>query len=185
MRRQPLLALLASYARRFPDEIAIAERFRAFVAAHPDCLERTCVPGHITGSAWLVSHDRTRFLLTHHRKLRRWLQLGGHSDGDPNIARVALREATEESGIVGLMLAPIAGFVQPLDLDAHEIPARADEPAHIHYDVRFVVVAPRNAATTISDESLALRWFNSNEPLTVGHDESVDRLKRKAKMFRA
>jgi 8-oxo-dGTP pyrophosphatase MutT (NUDIX family) len=174
--RAPLLALLASYAERFPAEAAVAERFRAFVAAHPDCFERSCVPGHVTGSAWLVSHDETRFLLTHHRKLGRWLQLGGHSDGDPDTAAVALREATEESGIAGLTLAAVDGRVQPLDLDAHAIPARGAEPAHVHYDVRFLVRAPAGAVVTISAESLALRWFASDRPLDVPHDESVARL---------
>ncbi len=182
MHRRPLLACLAAYAVRFPAERAVAERFAAFVAAHPDCFERTCVPGHVTGSAWLVSHDRSRFLLTHHRKLGRWLQLGGHSDGDPDPAAVALREATEESGIQGLKLAPLEGMtLAPLDLDAHEIPARGDEPAHVHYDVRFLVVAPPAATIAISDESLDLRWFPADAPLAVPHDESVARLLRKSR----
>lgn len=180
MHRRALLALIADYARRFPAEAAVAERFAAFVAAHPDCFERGCVPGHVTGSAWLVSHDRAQFLLTHHRKLGRWLQLGGHADGDPDPAQVALREATEESGIAGLRLATVEGRVQPLDLDAHEIPVRGEEPAHIHYDVRYIVVAPPDASTAVSDESLALRWFPSAAPLAVPHDESVARLRRKA-----
>jgi len=182
--RRPLLESLAAYARRFPDETAVVARFRAFVAAHPDCFERSCAPGHVTGSAWLVSHDRTRFLLTHHRKLGRWLQLGGHSDGDPDTAAVALREASEESGIAGLALAAIDGRVQPLDLDAHEIPARGDEPAHVHYDVRFLVRAPAGAVLTISDESLALRWFAADRPLDVAHDASVRRLLEKARRVR-
>jgi 8-oxo-dGTP pyrophosphatase MutT (NUDIX family) len=182
--RRLLLDQIADYARRYPDESVVAERFAAFVAAHADCFERRCVPGHVTGSAWLVSHDGARFLLTHHRKLGRWLQLGGHADGDPDPARVALREATEESGITGLRLATVAGRVEPLDLDAHEIPARGDEPAHVHYDVRYVVVAPPDATLAISDESLALRWFPSAEPLAVPHDESVARLQRKARRGR-
>ena len=180
MSRRPLLDLIADYARRFPEEAGVADRFAAFVEAHADCFERTCVPGHVTGSAWLVSHDHARFLLTHHRKLGRWLQLGGHADGDHDPARVALREAAEESGIEGLELAIIDGRVQPLDLDAHEIPARGDESAHVHYDVRYVVVAPPDAALALSDESLALRWFPSAAPLAVPHDESVARLQRKA-----
>ncbi len=180
MHRRPLLALLASYARRYPAEAAVAERFAAFVRAHPDCFERACIPGHVTGSAWVVSADRSRFLLTHHRKLDRWLQLGGHADGDPDPARVALREATEESGIGNLALVPTDGEVRPLDLDAHEIPARGHEPAHIHYDVRYLVVAPADAVLTLSDESIALRWFPSDEPLRVDHDESVARLRIKA-----
>ncbi len=178
--RERLLAWIASYGERFPLEAGVAERFRSFVVGHTDCFERSCVPGHITGSAWLVSADGARFLLTHHRKLGRWLQLGGHSDGDPDTAAVALREATEESGIGGLVLAPIDGIVQPLDLDAHEIPARPNEPAHVHYDVRFLVVAPPNAALTLSDESVALRWFPRDRVLTVDHDASVARLWEKA-----
>jgi 8-oxo-dGTP pyrophosphatase MutT (NUDIX family) len=175
MHRRPLLATLAEYARDFPDEAAVVERFAAFVTAHPDCFERSCVPGHVTGSAWLVSADRSRVLLTHHRKLGRWLQLGGHADGDPDTARVALREAEEESGIAPLEL----GDPRPLDLDAHEIPARGGEPAHVHYDVRYLVIAPAGAVATPSDESLALRWFELARPLAVTHDESVARLWRK------
>lgn len=177
MHRDPLLRSLVAYAVRFPAERAVAERLTAFVTAHPDCFERTCVPGHVTGSAWVVSHDHARFLLTHHRKLGRWLQVGGHSDGDPDTAAVALREATEESGMKDLtLLTP-----EPLDLDAHEIPARGDEPAHIHYDVRFLVVAPPGATIAISEESLDLRWFPAAAPLAVASDESVVRLMRKAR----
>ena len=202
MHRAPLLALLADYARRFPAETAVAARFERFVRAHADCFERSCAPGHVTGSAWIVTHDRAAFLLTHHRKLGRWLQLGGHADGDPDVARVALREATEESGIHGLtlvscderapasrdvsaptsrrVLAGAGGRIAPLDLDAHEIPARGAEPAHVHYDVRFLVVSPPDARLAISDESIALRWFASAVPLGVEHDESVARLRAKA-----
>jgi len=180
LHRRPLLALIDDYARRFPAERAVADRFAAFVGAHDDCFERTCVPGHVTGSAWVVTHDGARFLLTLHRKLGRWLQLGGHADGDPDVAWVALREASEESGIAGLALVPIAGRVRVLDLDAHEIPARGAEPAHVHWDVRFLVAAPPDAAIVVSDESLALRWFPADVPLAVPHDESVARLQRKA-----
>ena len=185
MHRDLLLRWIDGYVARFPDERATAKRFAAFVTAHPDCFERTCVPGHVTGSAWLVSHDGGRFLLTHHRKLGRWLQLGGHSDGDPDTAAVALREATEESGIANLEIALIGGMPQPLDLDAHEIPVRGAEPAHIHYDVRFLVVAPPGATIAISEESLALRWFATDAPLDVPHDESVARLRRKAERLRS
>ena len=184
MHRRRLLETLARYAERFPDEAVVAERFWAFVAAYSDCFERSCMPGHVTGSAWVVSHDQARFLLTHHRKLGRWLQLGGHSEGDPDPAQVALREAREESGIAGLELVPIDGRVQPLDLDAHEIPARGNEPAHIHYDVRFLVVAPPDAVIVVSEESLALRWFAADRTLDVAHDESVARLRAKASRAR-
>ncbi len=129
-------------------------RFDDFAAAHADCCERTCVPGHFTGSAWLVSADGERALLLHHRKLDRWLQPGGHADGDSDLAGVALREAEEESGLSGLR---VEGGV--FDLDRHEIPARGIEPAHYHYDVRFVVRAGADEDFTVSEESHALKWL--------------------------
>src|SRR5262245_31817196 len=100
--REPLIGQLERYLASHPGERDTLERTLAFVRAHPDCFERSCAPGHITGSAWILSHDRAQFLLTHHRKLGRWLQLGGHADGEPDPLAVALREAQEESGMEGL-----------------------------------------------------------------------------------
>src|SRR5690242_4623014 len=153
MHRRPLLKIVAEYADRFPDESAMARRFTNFIATHPDCFERSCVPGHITGSAWVLDADRSRVLLTHHRKLGRWLQLGGHADGDPDLARVALREAGEESGLQDLLVEP-----EIFDLDRHLIPARGEEPAHWHYDVRYVVRATGSEAFAVGEESLDLAW---------------------------
>ncbi|MEI7038160.1 NUDIX hydrolase [Fulvimonas yonginensis] len=130
-----------------------AASFRAFLASAPEVFERSHAPGHFTGSAWLVSADGERVLLTHHRKLDRWLQLGGHADGDRDLARVALREAEEESGLRGLVVEP-----DIFDLDRHLIPARATEPAHWHYDVRYVVRATGSEAFALGEESLALAW---------------------------
>lgn len=92
-------------------------------------------------------------LLTHHRKLGRWLQLGGHSDGDPFTLGVALREAQEESGIMDVTVVTDEIF----DLDVHEIPGNAREPAHIHYDVRFLLRAERTDFV-VSEESSELAW---------------------------
>jgi len=128
----------------------------AFVqlASEPNAYERTRSDAHFTGSAWLVSADGQRVLLTHHRKLDRWLQLGGHADGDTDLARVALREAEEESGLTELA---IEGGV--FDIDRHLIPARGEEPAHWHYDVRYVVRARGSEQFAVSEESLALAWW--------------------------
>lgn len=127
--------------------------FIAFLDSSPDVFYRHHPPGHFTGSAWLVSGDGERVLLTHHRKLERWLQLGGHADGDSDLARVALREAEEESGLVDLQVER-----EIFDLDRHWIPARGDEPGHWHYDVRYVVHATGSESFAISEESLALAW---------------------------
>lgn len=136
-----------------PDQANAPATFLAFLDSSPDVFRREHLVGHFTGSAWLVSGDGERVLLTHHRKLGRWLQLGGHADGDSNLARVALREAEEESGLGRLVVEP-----ELFDLDRHWIPARDTEPGHWHYDVRFVVRATSDEAFAVSGESLALAW---------------------------
>lgn len=181
MHRHPLNALLQRYERRWPDERAIAARFRAFVDAHPDCLLRSCEPGHITASAWIVSPDGCHALLTHHRKLGRWLQLGGHVDGEAEVERAALREAQEESGMRDFELAQLlAGQLVPLDLDVHPIPARGTEPRHDHWDVRFLLRAAPGQHLGMSEESTDLRWFTPAEVRRATAEDSVLRLLAKA-----
>jgi len=161
-----LFELLDRHESACPEAAATVALFREFGHGHPDAFERACVPGHYTGSAWLVSADGGRVLLTHHRKLDRWLQPGGHADGDTDLARVALREAEEETGLTGLELEP--GIY---DLDRHRIPARGADPEHWHYDVRFVVRALGSEQFTVSDESHALAW----RPVAdVADDASAD-----------
>ncbi len=175
--RESIVRLLADYAARFPAELPTVARVRRLVVEHDDCLLRSCVPGHVTASAWIVAPDRRRCLLTHHAKLDRWLQLGGHVDGDADVARSATREAREESGMERFELwQPV-----PLDLDVHVIPARASEPAHEHHDFRFLLIAAPGQAIRASDESKDLRWFEPGELASITTDESVIRLARKAR----
>jgi 8-oxo-dGTP pyrophosphatase MutT (NUDIX family) len=138
------------------------------LAAHPDGMWKSCHTGHITASALVIDPLRGRVLLTLHRKLQKWLQMGGHCEpGDSTLADAALREATEESGIPDLTLAPGG----PVTLDRHAIPA----PCHWHLDVQYAALAPADAVEAISDESLDLRWFAYDEVAQVA-DESVVRL---------
>lgn len=175
MHRRRILAAVADYRRRFPNEGATADRFEELVAARPDCFHRDCFdPGHITGSAWLVDATGTRVLMTHHKKLGKWLQLGGHSDGEPDPLEVAVREAREESG---LDVRPVSSRV--LDLDVHEIPARRDDPAHLHYDVRFVLTVNGSDGFVVSDESHALEWVDIDGITSVTAEESILRMARK------
>ena len=146
------------------------------VETRSDCFERRCWAGHVTASAWLLSPDGRRFLLTHHRKLGRWLQLGGHAEGDPDPVSVALREAREESGLLDLRFAYASDAPVPIDLDVHPIPARGADPAHDHHDVRFVLVAAPGQTIAVSDESNSLEWFEMDDLESVADDDSVLRL---------
>lgn len=174
--RDRLRASLGAYAARWPGEADAVAHFDALLdAADHDPFARTRLDGHFTGSAWLVDGSGRRVLLTHHRKLGRWLQLGGHADGDVDLARVALREAEEESGLRGLVVEP-----ELFDLDRHWIPARGDVPAHWHYDARFVVRATGDEVFVVSEESLALAWRRVDELVDEAEaDESVRRMARK------
>ncbi len=176
--QRKLLDSLAGYRPPDAAQTALKAAFGAFVAAHPDCCERSLAQGHLTGSAWLVSADGRRALLMHHRKLDRWLQPGGHADGDADLAAVALREAEEETGLAGLALED--GI---FDLDRHEIPARGAEPAHWHYDLRFVVRAAGGEEFRQNAESLALAWFDVAE--LVERPDLDDSLRRMARRWLA
>ena len=101
MHRRKLLELIQGYSERFPDEVECTSRFATFVSRYTECFQNDCWAGHVTGSAWVVDPAASSVLLTHHRKLDRWLQLGGHSDGDPDPVAVATREAIEEGGPYG------------------------------------------------------------------------------------
>jgi 8-oxo-dGTP pyrophosphatase MutT (NUDIX family) len=141
------------------DELVYRQQMVELLDSCPNCFRRDAFPAHFTGSAFVVSADGTCGLLHHHRKLDRWLQFGGHCDGEEDVLAVAQREACEESGIHGLVVAT----ARPFDLDIHEIPAFGDEPAHLHYDVRYILVAPEDAEIRTSSESKELRWFRSEE----------------------
>lgn len=151
---------------RFRDEVL------EFLRQHPDAAHRSCATGHLTGSALVVDASGTRSLLMLHRKLGRWFQPGGHADGDTNLAAVALREASEETGIAGLRV-----VVPAIDLDVHLVSPPNEEP-HLHLDLRFLVVADEGVREQRNDESLALRWVDEDglEALDPPVDQSTRRL---------
>ncbi len=188
MHRRHLHQLLNRYAAAWPaqHEQELAQRFAAFASQHHDCLSRRCVPGHITASCWIVAPDRRHVLLTHHRKLQRWLQLGGHVDDEAEIELAALREAREESGMSQFEFVRWAGAeLVPLDLDVHAIPARGAEPRHDHWDVRFLLQVPHEQPLVLSAESNALRWLPVDELAALTDEDSVLRLGHKAALLGA
>ena len=143
----------------------------SFVKDNENCFYRNCLKGHITSSALVVNHDFTKILLTYHAKLNKWLQLGGHCDGENIVYQSALREAKEESGLTSIDFIDIVNFPnilseaeipQPFDVDIHYIPERKNEPGHFHYDIRYLLLS-KDENIIISDESLDLKWIQINE----------------------
>jgi 8-oxo-dGTP pyrophosphatase MutT (NUDIX family) len=165
---------LSDYANRYPNDFHVSA-CQSFLTEASLPFHREYAEGHFTGSAWLVDANGKRVLLTHHRKLNRWLQLGGHADGDSDLAAVALREAEEESGITGLTVER-----DIFDVDRHWIPERHNEPGHWHYDVRYVVRAGVSDAFAVSDESLELAWVSIDALARADDtDESLRRMAKK------
>ena len=178
MHRADVLQKLQRYCPKSEQERVQQERMITFVNDNPDCFSRNQLPGHLTGSAWLLHPSGDKVLLTLHKKLNQWLQLGGHADGDPNLLSVALKEAHEESGIDSIDVVCEDIF----DLDVHFIPERKNEPGHYHYDIRFLLQA-QHAHFTVSEESVDLGWFTFDEILDSDFlvDASVRRMAEKTR----
>jgi 8-oxo-dGTP pyrophosphatase MutT (NUDIX family) len=149
------LTVLRAWSPPTADQAALRERYVTHLEAHPDGMTRGCYPDHLTASTLVVDADRTRALLTLHAKAGQWFQLGGHCEPkDRTLAGAALREATEESGLAGLVPDPV-----PLRLDEHAVPF-CDPRGDVHHlDVWFVATAPDGAGHAVSQESLDLRWW--------------------------
>lgn len=171
---QRLLQLLRSHSPDDDREARMLADAVRFVETDPGCLDAANPPGHITGSAWVLDESRSRVLLTHHRKLGRWFQLGGHLDPGETVHQGALREAREESGLDHVRILDEAVF----DVDIHPIPARGAQPEHLHYDIRFVLEAAF-AEPRASAESKAVTWVAIEQVAALNPDESMMRMVRK------
>lgn len=178
------------------DQTNLASRFEDLAQKGAMCLNRDHFPGHITVSTMILSPDWKQTLLTEHRKLGLWLQLGGHCDGDPILIQTSQREVEEESGLTRLKYVKwwisknnfyeLNHLVEPLpfDLDIHRIPANQSTPEHFHYDIRFLAVADPHQNLTISEESLDLKWVELSEAAWLGkEDSSMLRMIQKVKML--
>lgn len=146
---------LRTYGARWPDEAETLHSFIGFIESDPCCFERSNAYGHVTGSAWLVDPTGNLVLLTHHKKLNVWIQLGGHADGESNILSVAIREAKEESGIHSIDAVSLEIF----DLDILTVPRAGAMSAHLHFDIRYALQA-QHTNHSKSDESHDLVWVD-------------------------
>ena len=175
MHRNQLLKLLAAYSQRYPQETGCVNNIIDFVKQYDTCFERSLAIGHITGSAWIVNNAGTHTLLTHHKKMNKWMQPGGHADGESDVLRVAIREADEESGLTQLQVEDAKIF----DVDIHQIPARGSEAQHLHYDIRFALRAHGSEKFIVSDESHDLAWVEIAQLADYSSEESMLRMTQK------
>ncbi len=167
--RKPLIDLLRAYEPIAQREQLCKQKILAFVQAHSDCFERSLSIGHVTASAWLLNNDHSRALLMHHTKLDKWLQLGGHCDGNPDVLAVAVKEAQEESGIQEISCVHKDIF----DIDIHFLPASKSHPDHLHYDVRFLLQVIGSETTVGNSESKELRWITQDRTQLPTNEPSV------------
>jgi len=174
--RRSILDDIEAYQVCYPDESAVVRRFRDFIEGNVNCFERELDSGHLTGSSLLLDKECERVLLTHHAKLDKWLQPGGHADGEKDIADVCLREAMEESGLgdIEFLHRPI------LDLDIHFIPSRQKEPGHFHYDCRFLLRTRSSNDYVLSPESKELAWVEFDQVHHYTEELSILRMISKA-----
>lgn len=172
MDRITLKNQLEVYRTPYEEEAAFIEDFIG-LTNDPLAFKRERLDGHFTASSWIVNKKRTHTLLTLHRKLGRWLQLGGHADGNENLPEVALKEAEEESGLTSLKLVEESIF----DIDKHIIPQRPHVPEHFHFDVRYLIEADINEPLKISNESISLAWIAFDSVVDmIGYNPSILRM---------
>ena len=178
--RKQLITALSSYQSDYEEEMAFKPRFLELLQ-YENCFERSLLHGHITGSAWIVDTNREFAFMTHHAKLNKWLQPGGHCDGDEDVAWVALKEALEETGMPGLKLSSSHIF----DIDIHPIPERKGVPAHEHYDIRYLIEVNKDTPFQLSEESHELAWLALDELWELTQrNVSIHRMVGKTRLMR-
>lgn len=177
MHRQRLLELLADYHTPFMEEAAMVARTRRFIEQHEECFGRALLPGHVSGSAWVLNKARSHVLMMHHRKLDMWLQPGGHADNDPDMVRVVLNEVHEESGVPLENIHLVADEI--FDVDVHTVYASAHDVRHEHYDVRLLVEIDDGVHVPGNDESHDIGWIPLAEVLHFNNARSFHRLVKK------
>jgi 8-oxo-dGTP pyrophosphatase MutT (NUDIX family) len=177
MTRESLLHELARYQPYDRVEREMLSRLETFVRENETCFSPVLAAGHITGGAWVLDFTRSYVLLTHHRKLDKWLHLGGHGEGELDALAIAIREAQEESGL------PVRILRESIfDVDVHPIPARVDQPAHFHYDIRYLLQADRGMEFKVSSESKALAWVELTKIQEWTSEESMLRMAAKTQV---
>ncbi|MBN2795542.1 MAG: NUDIX hydrolase [Clostridia bacterium] len=177
MEKQNLIQDLLDYKTDFNEENEMVHQTIDYLRQTDDYLGKINPKGHITGSAWIISKDRKKALLTHHFKLNKWLQLGGHTELNETVIKSAEREGVEESGLKSLKLLHEDIF----DVDVHLIPERKGVDAHYHYDIRFLFEADANELIEVSDESHDVKWVDLENINDYSNSQSIIRMVNKTR----
>lgn len=167
-----LKALLRSCTAQNPQEKEDLQVMLQACELHPDVLSRSCEDGHFTASAWICDREHKRVLLVYHRIFDSWAWTGGHADGDPDLLRVALREAEEETGLREFQLLNtdvLSGDEKPpISLEILKVKAHRRRglfvPAHLHYNLTWLLEADATTPLRIKeDENSGVAWFLLDE----------------------
>lgn len=175
MSHTDLIHRIENYHTSFKEEVEFQKRFLHLLRAHPLCFMRDLLFGHLTASAWITNLECTEALLLFHSKLQRWLQPGGHCDGETNVEEVAKKEVLEETGIQILH----KNF-EIFDLDIHSIPQKGNVPKHFHYDIRFHFKISKSTPILKNHESMALKWVSYDQIKLEMVDRSILRMMEKS-----
>lgn len=178
--KEELLDELVYYNHCYPDELMTTSQCVNLLINSLNPFHREFYhPGHFVASAWILNKEKSQVLLTYHKKLNRWLQLGGHADGNSNIKGVALKEGYEESGLRELQ------FLTPhiFDLSIHDFPQSKECPTHKHFDIRFLLHSSISNDYVISDESHDLKWVALEDVYRFNDNPELLRLVEKTRQF--
>jgi len=161
------LATLEKWRAPDDEQETLRAAYVQHLREHPDGLDRSCFPDHITSGVLVLSPDLDRVLLNHHRKADLWIHFGGHCEpSDETLAGAALREGLEESGLPSLHLDPV-----PVELSSHTVGFCDPRGPVVHLDVRYAARAPRDAVHVVSEESHDVRWWPLDAlPAGLGED---------------
>ena len=175
MNRLNLIEELSHYKTPFAEENVMLHRMLSFVKTHENCFERSLEIGHLTASCWVLNVDTAEVLLLFHKKLQKWLQPGGHCDGNQNSREVAETELLEETGLV--LKCQHTGI---FDIDIHTIPAKGEVAEHEHFDIRFLFYYDSQQIARINNESEGLQWISVTDLISPETERSIARMAEKS-----
>lgn len=178
MNTAAIIPLLKEYISQYPNE-AFGHQTLDFVVQNEDFWSREHLEGHVTASVWVLNTDKTKALLTHHKALNLWCQLGGHIEAiDETLYDACYRELEEESGLKHHSLLSPKIF----DIDIHKIPlSKKGIPEHYHYDIRLAIIADEMESIQYElEESNVVKWLDFEDIRTKSNEASVLRMIEKS-----